>query len=110
MSNSIFQNVIVQLREISDRTFGVIDTEGSVVSCTDTSMLGEHWADAALKIAGSSDPYVTFGQKTFRPIVSAAGLFEYAVFCTGDDDTARAFCSMAYIALNDAKIFYAAHS
>ena len=34
MSNSVFQSVIVQLRDVSDRTFGVIDTEGSVVSCT----------------------------------------------------------------------------
>ena len=29
MSNSVFQSVIVQLRDISDRTFGVIDTEGT---------------------------------------------------------------------------------
>ena len=39
MSNSVFQSVIIQLREVSDRTFGVIDTEGCVVSCTDMSML-----------------------------------------------------------------------
>ena len=41
MSNSVFQSVIVQLRDIPDHTFGVIDTEGSVVSCTDASLLGE---------------------------------------------------------------------
>ena len=51
MSNSVFQSVIVQLREVSDRTFGVIDTDGCVVSCTDMSLLGERWADAALKVA-----------------------------------------------------------
>ena len=54
MSNSVFQSVIVQLRDISDRTFGVIDTEGSVVSCTDMSLLGERWADAALKVGNSA--------------------------------------------------------
>ena len=32
MSNSVFQSVIVQLKEITDRVFGVMDTEGSVVS------------------------------------------------------------------------------
>ena len=31
MSNSVFQSVIIQLKEISDRTFGVMDTEGCVV-------------------------------------------------------------------------------
>ena len=31
---------------------------------------------------------------------------DYAVFCTGDDESAKIFCQMAYIALNDAKTFY----
>ncbi len=106
MSNSIFQSVIVQLKEISDRTFGVIDTEGCVVSCTDTSLLGERWTDAALKVGNSADNVVTFGQKTFKAIVGNSNYFEYAVFCTGDDETARGFCLMTYIALNDAKTFY----
>ena len=47
MSNSVFQSVIVQLKDISDRTFGVIDSEGRVVSCTNVTLLGEHWVDAA---------------------------------------------------------------
>ena len=106
MSNSVFQSVIVQLRDISDRTFGVIDTEGCVVSCTDMSMLGERWTEAALKVGNASDSVVTFAQKTFKAIVGASNYFEYAVFCTGDDETARSYCTMAYIALNDAKIFY----
>ena len=41
MSNSVFQSVIIQLKDVSDRVFGVIDTEGCVVSCTDMSLLGE---------------------------------------------------------------------
>ena len=106
MSNSVFQSVIVQLREISDRTFGVIDTEGCVVSCTDMSLLGERWADAALKVGNASDNVVTFAQKSFKAIVGNSNYFEYAVFCTGDDETARSFCQVAYIALNDAKSFY----
>ena len=106
MSNSVFQSVIVQLKEITDRTFGVIDTEGCVVSCTDVSLLGEHWADAALKVGSSSDSVVTFGQKCFKAIVGNSNYYEYAVFCTGDDEASKSFCQLAYIALNDAKIFY----
>ena len=105
MSNSVFQSVIVQLKDISDRTFGVIDTEGCVVSCTDVSLLGERWPDAALRIGGS-EGVVTFAQKCFKAIIGGSNLFEYAVFCSGDDEMARTFCSMAYISLNDAKIFY----
>ena len=106
MSNSVFQSVIIQLREISDRTFGVIDTEGCVVSCTDMSMLGERWADAALKVGNASENMVTFAQKTFKAIMGNSNYFEYAVFCTGDDELAKSFCQMAYISLNDAKTFY----
>ena len=106
MSNSVFQSVIVQLRDISDRVFGVIDTEGCVISCTDVSMLGERWADAALKVGNASDSIVTFAQKSFKAIMGSSNYFEYAVFCSGDDETARSFCQMAFIALNDAKTFY----
>ena len=106
MSNSVFQSVILQLREVADRTFGVMDTEGCVISCTDPALLGERWSDAALKVAGSGDQIVTFAQKTFKVILSSASYYEYAVFCTGDDEIARTCCSLAYIALNDAKTFY----
>ena len=106
MSNSVFQGVIVQLRDATDRVFGVIDTEGCVISCTDVSMLGERWSDVALKIAGSSDQIVTFNKKTFKAILSSTNLLEYAVFCTGDDESARAFCAMAHVALSASKTFY----
>ena len=106
MANSVFQSVIIQLKEAADRTFGVIDTDGCVTFCTDATLLGERWPDAALKVAGSSDTVVTFGQKTFRSIVSSTNVIEYVAFCTGDDELARSYCNLAYIALNDAKIFY----
>ena len=107
MSNSVFQSVIVQLKDITDRVFGVMDTEGCVISCTDVTLLGERWPDAALKVSGVTDgSLITFGQKTFKAILSSANYFEYAVFCTGDDEEARSYCTMAYIALNDAKVFY----
>ena len=106
MSNSVFQSVMVQLKDLTDRSFGVMDTDGCVISCTDMSLLGERWTDAALKVVNSSDGIVTFGQKTFKAIVNSSNYFEYAVFCTGDDEAARAYCTMAYVALNNAKVYY----
>ena len=106
MSNSVFQSVIVQLKDASDRVFGVVDTDGCVISCTDVALLGERWPDAALKVSGSTEGVVTFAQKTFKAIVSNSNVFEYAVFCTGDDELARGYCQMAHVALNDAKTFY----
>ena len=106
MSNNVFQNVILQLKEATDRSFGVIDNDGCVVSSTDVSLLGERWADAAVKVSGSGDQIVRFGQRTFKAIVGGGNYFEYAVFCSGDDDLAKSYCNLAYIALNDAKCFY----
>ena len=106
MANNVFQSVILQLKDATDRAFGVIDNDGCVVSSTDVSVLGERWADAAIKIAGSGHQNVCFGGRTFKPIVNGSGYFEYAVFCTGDDEQAKAYCNLAYIALSDAKTFY----
>ena len=106
MSSSVFQSVMVQLKDVAERTFGVIDTEGYVVCCTDPNLQGERWADAAVRIAAAGDHVVTFNQKTFRPMMSAANFFEYAVFCSGDDEGAKTCCSVAFIALNNAKAFY----
>ena len=106
MSNSVFQSVMLQLKDISDRTFGVVDADGCVISCTDMAVLGERWTDAALKVANAPEGIVTFGQKTFKSIVNSSNYFEYAVFCTGDDEAARAYCTMAHVALNNAKVYY----
>ena len=106
MANSVFQGVILQLKEVSDRVYGVIDTEGSVISCTDGSLLGERWGDAALKAANEPEDVVVFGQRTFKAIVNGSGVMEYAAFCSGDDEAAKGCCRLAHVALNDAKTFY----
>ena len=106
MSNSVFQSVIFQLKGATDRTFGVMDTEGCVISCTDASLLGERWPEAALKVSANTDQLTVHSQKTFRAIISSSNMFEYAAFCTGDDEMAGVCCNLAYIALNDAKVFY----
>ena len=106
MANSVFQSVIVQLKEVADRVVGVMDNEGVVISCTDVTLLGERWGDAALRVSGSSESVITFGQRSFRAILGSTGVVEYAVFCDGDDDQAKLCCNLAYIALGDAKNFY----
>ena len=39
MSGRIFQNVVLQLKENTDRTVGVIDGEGVVIACSELSMM-----------------------------------------------------------------------
>jgi len=106
MSNSVFQGVIQQLKDIPNRVFGVIDSEGCVISSTDVSLLGERWPDAALKVSGSGEQAVSFAQRTFRAIFNSVNVFEYAVFCSGDDEQAQLLCNVAYVALYNAKTHY----
>ena len=106
MSNRIFQSVIVQLKDATDRVLGVIDSEGVVVSCSDSSMLGEKWTDAALKVGSSFDAMLSFDGKTFKAIVGNSNYFEYAFFSGGEDAMARFMCTLAYVALIDAMFFY----
>ena len=106
MSNNVFQSVIVQLKEITNMTFGVIDNDGCVVSCTDVTLLGERWTDVAVKLASSEGQTMPLAQKTYKAIFGGNNRFEYAVFCTGDDEQARTYCSLGYVSLNNANTFY----
>ena len=35
MSGRIFQNIVLQFKETTDTVIGVIDSEGTVIACTD---------------------------------------------------------------------------
>ena len=45
MSGRIIQNVVLQLKENTDRTIGVIDGEGVVIACSELSLIGQRWAE-----------------------------------------------------------------
>ena len=85
---------------------GVIDADSTVISCSDTSRIGEKWPEAVIKLNSAPDSIVVVDKKTFKPLVSWSAYFDYAVFAEGDDETARSLCVMAYVALNGAKTYY----
>lgn len=45
MSGRIFQNVVLQIKEATDRVVGVIDGEGTVISCSDLGLIGRKWPE-----------------------------------------------------------------
>lgn len=106
MSNRIFQGVIAQLKEATDRCIGVIDAEGFVVSCSDQSLQGEKWQDAVLKLGSAQEGVAVSGKRSFKALNSANTYFEYAAFVSGDDDYAKSTCVMAAVALGGAKMYY----
>lgn len=106
MSSRVFQGVIMQLKEATERTLGVVDTDGTVVACSDQSLLGEKWNEAVIRLSSAPDSIVVVDQKTFKPLISWSAYFDYAVFAEGDDEVAHSLCIMASVALNGAKTFY----
>ena len=106
MSSRVFQSVIIQMKEATDRMIGVIDNEGVVISCSDSSLIGEKWPEAVIRLSSAPDSVVVTEKKTFKPLISWSAYFDYAVFAEGEDDAAKSVCVMAAIALNGAKTSY----
>ena len=106
MSSRIFQSVVLQMKDSSDRAIGVIDSEGTVVACNELTSIGERWPGAVEAVNGGENSLVTFEGKTFMPLTGWSSQFDYAVFVRGEDESARMLCSMAAVALNGAKSYY----
>ncbi len=106
MSGRVFQNVVLQLKENTDRTIGVIDGEGVVIACSELSMIGQRWAEHVPVINGAAGAMVSSDGKTFRALNGWSSQFDYAVFAFGDNEVSRTVCAMSTVALNAAKSYY----
>lgn len=106
MSGRIFQNVVLQFKETTDRTIGVIDSEGTVIACSELTGIGKKWAKYVEAIEAADGGCIALDGKTFKAMPGWGGRFDYAVFASGDDSVGKTVCSMATVALNSAKTYY----
>ncbi len=104
MSNRLFQGVIHQMRDVVDRTIGVIDETGAVISCSDLSRIGEIRTTNLVSIFSSATSvsadgylYQSFGSH-MHP--------EYAVFVEGEDSAAHNYIGVLSVSLSSIKQFY----
>lgn len=70
MSSRVFQSIVLQMKECTDRVIGVIDDQGTVVSCNQLTWIGEKWEGAASALNVNESAVVIYGDKTFKPLVS----------------------------------------
>ena len=103
MSGRMFQNVVLQLKENTDRTVGVIDGEGVVIACSELSMIGQRWAEYVPVVNSANGGMISSDGKTFKALTGWGNQFDYAVFAFGDNEVSRTVCAMATVALNAAK-------
>ena len=45
MSSRVFQSVIIQMKDATDRCIGVVDDQGFVIACSELSMIGSRLDD-----------------------------------------------------------------
>ena len=106
MSGRIFQNVVLQFKETTDHTIGVIDAEGTVIACSELTGIGKKWSKYVEVINEAEGACVSLEGKTFKALPGWGSHFDYAVFASGEDSVGRTVCSMASVALNSAKAYY----
>jgi len=106
MSGRIFQNVVLQIKDATDRVMGVIDSEGTVISCSDLGLIGKKWPEYVESVNRADGAVIALDGKTFHALSGWGSRFDYAVFAMGDDEIARSVCSLASVALNGAKSYY----
>jgi carbohydrate diacid regulator len=103
MSSRIFQSVIIQMKDATDRVFGVAVNQGFVVACSELSMIGSYLDDMQGLNAEAPDQLFTSQLRTYKLIGSPDSQFDYTVFVEGHDAPARCICLLAAVAMNEAK-------
>ena len=106
MSGRIFQNVVLQLKENTDRTVGVLDGEGLVIACSELSLIGQRWTEFVPVINSAAGSMISSEGKTFKALNGWGNQFDYAVFSFGDNEVSKTVCAMASVALNTSKAYY----
>ena len=105
MSNRIFQGVIFQMKDVTDRTIGVVDTEGVIVASSDLSILGSRLEGIPAFENDNGASVIKRNGKTFKYLDREIG-HDYLVFTAGDDELASIMSSMAAITLNEAGMYF----
>ena len=104
MSNRLFQSVIYQMKDAIDRTIGVIDDSGVVISCSELVKIGEVRQGIKEELAYSGEK-VAIGNYTYRAIGGSAKV-EYMVFVEGEDKIADKMSKLLSISLSNIKNLY----
>ena len=106
MSNRVFQSVINQMKDATDRQIGVIDDQGYVVACNELSMIGTQLSDILEVSTEAGEQVIALHDRTYRLLGISGSRFDFAAFVKGADQFAASLCIMMGVALNEAKTNY----
>ena len=105
MSRRLFQNLALQMKDAVGRNLGVVDSDGTVISCSDLKRIGETF-EAAVEEMNQTGEAVVMDGLTFRSLAVRGVRLEYGVFVEGTDDEAMRLSAMAVVSINSVKQYY----
>ena len=105
MSSRIYQSVIIQMKDATERCIGVVDSDGIVVASSDLSLIGTGIGAVQALYEEGGDRTARKGGRTFKSL-GVGAIDDYSVFSDGEDEAARTICVMASIAINEAGIYF----
>ncbi len=103
MSQKLFTKIISQMKDTTDRTIGVLDETGVIISCTELTSVGEK-RDVLDGVTYSADKFVAEGY-TYKAIGGSTGI-EYVVMVEGDDKVANDIAGILTVTLSSLKTLH----
>lgn len=101
MPNRLFQGIINQMREVLDRTIGVVDESGTVIACSELGQIGE--ARKGIISAGVfSGAQICVDNCTYKAFGNSVDP-DYAVFVDGTDDMSKHYADIIAVSLDQIK-------
>ncbi len=104
MSNRLFQGIIHQMKDTTDKVIGVIDETSTVIACSDLSRVGVSANVAFEELAHTQEIFVKDGimYKTFGNSMHS----EYAFFIEDESEEAKKIANIIAISLTNVKQYY----
>ncbi|MBQ7375112.1 MAG: PucR family transcriptional regulator, partial [Clostridia bacterium] len=104
MSNSIFQTIIHQMKDVVGRTIGVIDENGIVIASSELSKIGKSKQRIKEELVFSQS-HIVYDGYTYR-YIGADEKTDCIIFVEGDDSHAEKMSQILAISLGNIKGLY----
>ncbi|MBQ7740313.1 MAG: helix-turn-helix domain-containing protein [Eubacterium sp.] len=101
MPNKLFQGIITQMRQATDRVIGVIDESGTIVASSDLPLIGEV-RKGVIAAGVFNGPLISVDSCTYKAFGDSVHP-DYAVFVDGTDEASRHYASIIAISLDQIK-------
>ena len=106
MSAKVFQNIIAQMKPITDRTISILDSNGFIIASGNTAMIGTKSKDYSRFSPDENAGYLVTSENTYYNLPSATYHPDYVACVSGTDSTAKILAGMAAVAFNEGKSKY----